>query len=143
MMSNKDASFVPYRGYWEEPLDGQKWYMRVEMILSPDLSGVGEDIVGNFSVRGSVVEQNVCFIKSYASHNVYYSGTLCGNAINGTWHIPGDRGGRFRLWRSAASAADADSADDALTRDIEAAKEIQGIGLGGGGHHSPNDPGER
>ena len=124
-------SLVPFRGYWEEP-SGHKWFMWVELDLSEHLSGKGEDQISTFTVRGTLKEQHIDFLKIYPTHGVRYSGTFTSRVISGTWHIPMDRGGSFRLWREAVHYAEAKEEEKTVSATADKSSESPVDGNGGG-----------
>jgi len=75
--------------------------MDLHLKISRDrLTGTGGDDVGPFLVSGRVHEDRQAnWVKTYpGSHDVLYSGFADHNGIWGTWKIPGQTHGGFRIW---------------------------------------------
>jgi len=94
---NSDAP--TWRGaFWQ---NGQRNNMELDMEVSQyGVFGSGQDQVGQFMIRGECHGNNVQFAKQYyGQHTVYYRGNWHGNSIEGSWQIPGDCNGHFKLTR--------------------------------------------
>lgn len=78
------------------------------------LAGEGLDGIGPFVVRGHYdpEERTASWIKSYASHTVFYKGYRETKGIWGTWEVVGMRGG-FHIWpRSEGEALAEEEAEE-------------------------------
>lgn len=84
--------------------------MDLDMQVTPEgVFGLGQDSVGKFVLRGYHDPNQSCvsFVKQYlGAHAVHYNGSLwnCGKdgkrVIKGTWNIPGNCHGHFKLKES-------------------------------------------
>jgi hypothetical protein len=60
--------------------------------------GSGTDDVGTFDIKGWRNGNQVTFAKAYrGAHTVFYSGEFDGKKLKGTWQIPGNCDGKFKL----------------------------------------------
>jgi len=113
LASDEGADFAPppaprggqWCGYYRQ-MGGEH---RMAPLLSIDrdsIRGKGTDVVGPFTIAGTISGQEVHFWKSYESHTVAYEGRFEGDTIVGRWILP-LQGGEFRLWpiRTAPSAS--------------------------------------
>eukprot|EP00274_Cyanoptyche_gloeocystis_P004209 CAMPEP_0196657142 /NCGR_PEP_ID=MMETSP1086-20130531/22027_1 /TAXON_ID=77921 /ORGANISM="Cyanoptyche gloeocystis , Strain SAG4.97" /LENGTH=183 /DNA_ID=CAMNT_0041990167 /DNA_START=464 /DNA_END=1015 /DNA_ORIENTATION=+ len=110
-MSGKGAALGPFTsGVWQgfyEYGNGQKDEMQLELNMENGMiTAEGEDPVGKFLIHGSYDTSSleVSFSKQYlGKHTVEYLGFSDGQAIEGEWEIPNERGtplrGKFRIWR--------------------------------------------
>jgi hypothetical protein len=108
----EDAEFAP-----PAPPSGGPWCgfyrqmggeHRMAPVLSMDrgaIRGGGTDLVGPFTIAGTISGQEVRFYKAYETHTVAYQGRFEGDTIVGRWSLP-LQSGEFRLWpiRSAPPA---------------------------------------
>lgn len=82
------------------------------------VSGLGNDPVGPFSLRGRYdAEKNeVWWTKTYSTHDVFYKGFRDAHGIWGTWEIGSGFRGGFHIWPKGEGPA--------LTEEAEADVEI-------------------
>jgi hypothetical protein len=86
----------PWCGYYRQ-MGGEH---RMAPVLSIDqgaIRGGGTDLVGPFTIAGTIFGQEVLFLKAYESHVVAYEGRFEGDTIVGRWKLP-LQSGEFRLW---------------------------------------------
>lgn len=79
-----------WSGFWTQPFSARFHRMTLNLGFSVGrISGDGIDEVGPFRVSGSYDrESRKCWwMKSYASHDVYYRGAQQGRSIAGAWEI--------------------------------------------------------
>lgn len=99
-----------YRGYWEQPNFGRQ--PMTDLVLHFEdcvISGVGEDVVGEFHFLGSYDTQgNLVLVKKYhGKHEVRYVGHYDGEGtIHGTWYIGELWSGPFALTAEPRDVAD-------------------------------------
>lgn len=77
-------------GWWEQNgLGRQPMDDLLLSIQDGSLIGQGTDVVGDFELRGELVEGRVSIMKQYVNaHEVYYSGTFDGEGtLQGNWAI--------------------------------------------------------
>ena len=77
--------------------------MDLRLEITPErITGSGIDDVGGFLITGRVHEdRQVTWVKTYRTHEVIYSGHADHNGIWGTWKIPSQASGGFRIWPEA------------------------------------------
>lgn len=88
--------------------DAQQHKMSLDLIFKINLiTGSGSDDIGSFSWRGTYnTDALKCTItKHYASHTVFYEGSIDENGIWGTWSLTWGHGG-FHIWPKPSAAID-------------------------------------
>jgi hypothetical protein len=129
-------SRVQWRGYYRYETTPERHEMRLFGVWFDDytLHGWGDDDVGAFAIAGTCRDGSVEFTKQYGAmglgvllsgvletdlgsaferllgscptHAVEYRGWTDGRAIDGTWRIPENTAGDFRLWREIPGSGD-------------------------------------
>ena len=91
----------PWRGFYVYPFDDTRHSMTMHLtFLEGNLSGLGDDPVGPFAIRGRYDAETleVYWTKTYLGrHSVYYKGYREPARIWGTWELGGMTGG-FKIW---------------------------------------------
>ena len=102
-----------WAGYWTQQTD--RVFHRTECELQFTrgvLTGGGDDEVGPFILHGGYAPatQKCWWRKSYAGHDILYSGVHAGETISGKWEDPMDRAwcGDFRLWPRGHASMEAE-----------------------------------
>jgi len=95
------------------------------------ISGEGNDDLGAFVVRGrfDAATKECHWTKTYVGgHDVYYDGFREGKGIWGTWEIPNDVTGGFKIWPLASGGGDDDAESEEKGEPVEAVGELVGVG---------------
>ncbi len=129
-------SHVQWRGYYRYETGPERHEMRLfgVWLEGGTVRGWGDDDVGAFAITGTRRDGSVEFTKQYGAlglgmllsdvletdlgsaferllgscptHAVEYRGWYDGRAIDGSWRIPEDTAGEFRLWREIPGSGD-------------------------------------
>lgn len=92
-----NATLPTWKGHYNQ--DGNDYDMDIKMFMrNGTVGGNGTDAVGAFWINGTDNNGEVAFVKQYVGqHSVNYAGTFNRNKVEGTWEIPGNCNGSFKL----------------------------------------------
>ena len=113
--------FYTYRGR----TDRHRMDLAMEFVKGT-ITGEGTDGIGPFVIRGRFnPESRQChWTKTYvAAHDVFYQGVRQGRGIWGTWQIPNETKGGFRIWPLAQGAGDEEE------ETVEKAEPVEAVGV--------------
>jgi len=102
-----DATFPsgPWTGFYNYSQRPGKHRMDLGLTFANGrICGEGNDDIGRFVIRGGYeTKSRECYwTKTYVGgHDVFYHGFGEDHGIWGTWEIPGDNHGGFRIWPKA------------------------------------------
>ncbi len=113
----------PWRGFYVYPTDDSRHAMSLRLaFLDGTLSGVGDDDVGPFVIKGryDALTLEVHWTKTYIGrHSVFYKGYGEPARIWGTWELPGLSGG-FKIWPGDGDGSSQETAEDQVEEPVDA-----------------------